>query len=58
MVSNSDADSTGKIDDHALITKLYSYRRKTKGEEGKGTKIKQEYALLVNELEKDFVKRK
>ncbi|MEH7136308.1 hypothetical protein [Priestia megaterium] len=51
-------DSTEEIDAHALITTLYSDQRKTKSEEGKGTKNKQEYALLVNDLEKQFVKKK
>ena len=45
-------DSTEEVDAHALITTLYSDQRKTKSEEEKGTKNKQEYALLVNELEK------
>ena len=51
-------DSTEEVDAHALITTLYSDQRKTKSEEEKGTKNKQEYALLVNELEKQFVKKK
>ena len=58
VTSNSESDSKEEIDAHALITTLYSDQRKTKSEEGKGTKTKQEYALLVNELEKDFVKKK
>jgi hypothetical protein len=58
VTSDSETDSTEEIDAHALITTLYSDQRKTKSEEGKGTKNKQEYALLVNELEKDFVKKK
>ena len=31
-------DSTEEVDAHALITTLYSEPRKTKSEEGKGTK--------------------
>ncbi|MFE8064644.1 hypothetical protein [Priestia aryabhattai] len=58
VTSDSETDSTEEIDAHALITTLYSDQRKTKSDEGKGTKNKQEYALLVNELEKDFVKKK
>ncbi|MEH7520921.1 hypothetical protein [Priestia megaterium] len=58
VTSDSETDSTEEIDAHALITTLYSDQRKTKSEEGKGTKSKQEYALLVNELEKQFVKQK
>ncbi|WP_456364858.1 hypothetical protein C1N73_32425 (plasmid) [Priestia aryabhattai] len=58
VTSDSETDSTEGIDAHALITTLYSDQRKTKSEEGKGTKSKQDYALLVNELEKDFVKKK
>ncbi|MDF2014656.1 hypothetical protein [Priestia megaterium] len=58
VTSDSETDSTEEIDAHALITTLYSDQRKTKSEEGKGTKSKQEYALLVNDLEKQFVKKK
>jgi hypothetical protein len=58
VTSDSETDSTEEIDAHALITTLYSDQRKTKSEEGKGTKNKQEYALLVNDLEKQFVKKK
>ncbi|MEH7313788.1 hypothetical protein, partial [Priestia megaterium] len=58
VTSDSETDSTEEIDAHAVITTLYSDQRKTKSEEGKGTKSKQEYALLVNELEKQFVKKK
>jgi len=58
VTSDSESDSTEEIDAHALITTLYSDQRKTKSEEGKGTKNKQEYALLVNDLEKQFVKKK
>ncbi|QDZ88598.1 hypothetical protein [Priestia megaterium] len=58
VTSDSETDSTEEIDAHALITTLYSDQRKTKSEEGKGVKTKQEYALLVNDLEKQFVKKK
>ncbi|MDD9791864.1 hypothetical protein [Priestia megaterium] len=58
VTSDSETDSTEEIDAHALITTLYSDQRKTKSEEGNGTRNKQEYALLVNGLEKDFVKKK
>jgi hypothetical protein len=58
VTSDSETDSTEEIDAHALITTLYSDQRKTKSEEGKGIKNKQEYALLVNDLEKQFVKKK
>ncbi|MGW9102693.1 hypothetical protein ACWGPZ_28410 [Priestia megaterium] len=58
VTSDSETDSTEEIDAHALITTLYSDQRKTKSEEGKGTKTKQKYALLVNDLEKQFVKKK
>ncbi|QTL52779.1 hypothetical protein [Priestia aryabhattai] len=58
VTSDLETGSTEKIDAHALITTLYSDQRKTKSEEGKGIKNKQEYALLVNELEKDFAKKK
>ncbi len=58
VTSDSGTDSTEEIDAHALITTIYSDQRKTKSEEGKGTKSKQEYALLVNDLEKQFVKKK
>jgi len=58
VTSDSETDSTEEIEAHALITTLYSDQRKTKSEEGKGTKSKQEYALLVNDLEKKFVKKK
>lgn len=58
VTSNSESDSKEEIDAHTLITTLYSDQRKTKSEEGKRTKSKQEYALLVNDLEKQFVKRK
>ncbi|MFF2444392.1 hypothetical protein [Priestia megaterium] len=58
VTSDSETDSIEEIDAHALITTLYSDQRKTKSEEGKGTKSKQEYALLVNDLEKQFVKKK
>ncbi|WP_155008809.1 hypothetical protein, partial [Priestia megaterium] len=58
VTNDSETDSTEEIDAHALITTLYSDQRKTKSEEGKGTKTKQEYALLVNDLEKQFVKKK
>ncbi|MFF2597394.1 hypothetical protein ACFVSZ_29215 [Priestia megaterium] len=58
VTSDSESDSPEEIDAHALITTLYSDQRKTKSEEGKGTKSKQEYALLVNDLEKQFVKKK
>ena len=58
VTSDSETDSTEEIDAHALITTLYSDQRKTKSEEEKGTKTKQDYALLVNDLEKDFVKKK
>ncbi|CAH0307774.1 hypothetical protein [Priestia megaterium] len=58
VTSDSETDSTEEIDAHALITMLYSDQRKTKSEEGNGTRNKQEYALLVNGLEKDFVKKK
>ncbi|MCU7741366.1 hypothetical protein [Priestia megaterium] len=58
VTSDSETGSTEDIDAHALITTLYSDQRKTKSEERKGTKNKQDYALLVNELEKDFVKKK
>ncbi|MED4117130.1 hypothetical protein P4661_30315 [Priestia megaterium] len=58
VTSDSETDSTEEIDAHALITTLYSDQRKTKSEEGKGTKSKEEYALLVNDLEKQFVKKK
>ncbi|MFP7737045.1 hypothetical protein ACLHDF_27665 [Priestia aryabhattai] len=52
VTTNYDISSTEEIDAHALITTLYSDQRKTKSEEGKGTKSKQEYVLLVNDLEK------
>ncbi|MGN7233838.1 hypothetical protein ACTHQ0_29215 [Priestia megaterium] len=58
VTSDSETDSTEEIDAHALITTLYSDQRKTKSEEGKGIKTKQDYVLLVNDLEKDFVKEK
>ena len=58
VTCDSESDSPEEIDAHALITTLYSDQRKTKSEEGKGTKSKQEYALLVNDLEKQFVKKK
>ncbi|PFI59457.1 hypothetical protein COI68_27120 [Priestia megaterium] len=58
VTSDSGTDSTEEIDAHALITTINSDQRKTKSEEGKGTKSKQEYALLVNDLEKQFVKKK
>ncbi|MGC9933845.1 hypothetical protein [Priestia aryabhattai] len=58
ITSDSETGSTEEVDAHALITTLYSDQRKTKSEEGKGTKSKQEYALLVNDLEKQFVKKK
>ncbi|MED3855345.1 hypothetical protein P4607_28915 [Priestia megaterium] len=56
--SDPETDSTEEIDAHALITTFYSDQRKTKSEEGKEIKNKQEYALLVNDLEKQFVKKK
>ncbi|UKJ83693.1 hypothetical protein H1W83_29340 (plasmid) [Priestia megaterium] len=58
VTSDSETDSIEEVDAHALITTLYSDQRKTKSEEGNGTRNKQEYALLVNGLEKDFVKKK
>ncbi|WP_244658347.1 hypothetical protein [Priestia megaterium] len=58
VTSDSETDSTEEIDTHALITTLYADQWKTKSEEGKGMKTKQEYALLVNELEKQSVKKK
>ncbi|MCJ7983189.1 hypothetical protein CN367_01675 [Priestia megaterium] len=39
VTSNSETDSTEEIDAHALITTLYSDQRKTKSEEGNGTRI-------------------
>ena len=50
VTSDSETDSTEKLDDRTLITTLYSDQRKTKSE--------QDYALLVNKLEKQFVKKK
>jgi len=50
VTSDSETDSTEKLDDRTLITTLCSDQRKTKSE--------QDYALLVNKLEKQFVKKK
>ncbi|MDH2364122.1 hypothetical protein [Priestia megaterium] len=58
LISYSNTDWMREIDAYALITILYLDQRKTISKEGKGVKAKQEYALLVNELEKDFVKKK
>ncbi|MEM5003306.1 hypothetical protein [Priestia megaterium] len=58
VTSDSETDSTEEIDAHALIATLYSDQRKMKSEERKETKSKQDYALLVNDLEKQFVKKK
>jgi len=40
------------------VNDVTSDQRKTKSEKGIGTKTKQEYALLINDLEKQFVKKK
>jgi len=45
VTTDSETDSTEEIDAHALIATLYSDQRKTKSEEGKGTKSKKDYAL-------------
>ena len=58
LISYSNTDWMREIDAYALITILYLDQRKTISKGGKGVKAKQEYALLVNELEKDFVKKK
>ncbi|OZT10776.1 hypothetical protein CHN50_20275 [Priestia aryabhattai] len=58
VTTNPDTSSAEETDAHALITTLYSDQRKTKSEEGKGIKNKQDYALLVNDLEKQLVKKK
>lgn len=56
VTSDSETNSTDEMDAYSLMRILYSEQCKTQSGEGKINK--QEYALLVNNLEKRFVKKK
>jgi len=58
MTSHYSTDTAEKEDSQSFLTTLYSDQTKTKQGKGKSLQQKQDYSLLLNQLEKKTVKKK